>query len=62
MRFRDDIAQQQFNMTQKTAHTLSVCIRCKEPQTKFATPEDMREYYLSALCPKCWEAVCRPSE
>ena len=57
MRFRDDVAQKQFGMTQKSAWELGVCIRCKQPPLKIKTPEEKREYYISALCPQCWEAI-----
>lgn len=54
----EGLAEVAFGMTPKKAWRNGICIDCKkEVDIKALTEAEMKEYYISAVCPKCFEKI-----
>ena len=52
-----------FKLTAAEAHTLLICIRCRAEVSPWTwEPLDRNEWFLSALCPSCYDAVTEDCE
>ena len=52
----DKLALKLYGQTRQVAWSTGTCVRCRKPPV-LGTQEDTREYYLSALCPACWQEL-----
>jgi DNA-directed RNA polymerase subunit RPC12/RpoP len=56
--FKQELAMKAFGMTREEALKKWKCINCKEEVDYNNFSEiDQHEYYISALCPDCWEEI-----
>lgn len=67
MNLLESLAVAAFGLTREDALDDGICIRCKHDITGDAQEghwsfEDTREYFRSALCPSCFNAICDEME
>jgi len=56
--FKDDLAMSAFGMTRGEAIKKAICVSCKRKvELPMEKEIDAHEYYISALCPDCWEEI-----
>ncbi len=59
--FKDDLANNLFNMTVKEAINKNICIDCKQPITdkSFYSQAGIKEYQISGLCEYCFDKIIK---
>lgn len=55
-KLKNELAIQATGMTKAQAHSIGVCIRCKE-QPKFYSYYGQKEYGISGMCEYCFDIV-----
>lgn len=56
--FKDNLSRMATGMTRDEAHSKGICIECKEPaKAKCYSIAGLREYQISGMCEKCFDAL-----
>jgi len=57
--FLNQMAKQMYGRTVTEAHEQLICVDCGEtPDFDGCTHLDKNEYWISGLCPSCFEKIC----